>query len=274
LSRGHLAAEFITTPRGRIFALAHFPDRFEGRCVLVVPPFAEEMNKCRRMVTELAQELVATGYAVIVPDFYGTGDSEGDFADTHCEQWLLDLSATEAWLQAKGWRIDALLGIRAGCLIAAQFAQRRGPVNKTVFWQPVIDGARAFEQFLRLRIAAAAMDGRKESIAELKQQFSSGIVVDVAGYPLSPALAQQLPKLKLDAPSLSALGRIHWFEVLRSAEASIPVPTANFLKQLDAGNVEATLKTMIGEPYWASAEIVVLPELLAATRSALIGQAA
>ena len=53
----------------------------------MVPPFAEEMNKCRPMVTEVALGLAESGIASIVPDLYGTGDSGGDFSEGDWETW-------------------------------------------------------------------------------------------------------------------------------------------------------------------------------------------
>ncbi len=59
--------------------------------LLILPPFAEEMNCCRRVFASLAATLAgtpaaagtaadpATGIDCFLPDFYGTGDSEGDF---------------------------------------------------------------------------------------------------------------------------------------------------------------------------------------------------
>jgi len=55
-----------------------------GRCrgaYQYVAPFAEEMNKARRMAALQARAMSAAGYAVLCLDLHGCGDSAGDFAD-------------------------------------------------------------------------------------------------------------------------------------------------------------------------------------------------
>jgi exosortase A-associated hydrolase 2 len=269
---GGLAAEFIGGDGNRILVVAHHPATFDGSCVLVCPPFAEEMNKSRRMVTELAQRAVAAGHAVVIPDLFGTGDSDGDFAQASWTRWLDDLQAAERWIVARGWRVEWLLGIRLGCLLAAAHTSKRsGAVRGTIFWQPVTDGARALEQFLRIRVAASLMRDEKETVASLKGQLTAGNVVDVAGYGLSSALTHELEKLRLaDLVGLHC-GQLHWFEVLRSADAPPPAPATRLLEQLSQRDVPASLHTVIGEPFWASTEIVCVPQLLLETSNVMSG---
>jgi hypothetical protein len=45
-----------------------------------VPPFAEEMNKSRRMIAEVGRRLEGSGVGMLLVDLFGTGDSEGEFA--------------------------------------------------------------------------------------------------------------------------------------------------------------------------------------------------
>ena len=49
--------------------------------VLVLPAFAEEMNRCRAMVALQARAWSAQGVGTLVVDGFGTGDSAGEFAD-------------------------------------------------------------------------------------------------------------------------------------------------------------------------------------------------
>jgi exosortase A-associated hydrolase 2 len=266
-----ITAEFVTSGKGPIFVVAKHPQSFDGRCVLVVPPFAEEMNKSRRMISEFAVSMVSSGFAVVVPDFYGTGDSEGDFSETDCETWLTDLATTEAWIQSKGWSLDSILGIRLGCLIAAHFALKRNcALRALAFWQPVLDGTRAIEQFLRLRVAASLMEDKKETVSALSKELATGHAVEVAGYQLSPSLAAQMENLTL--PAITS-GRLHWFEVLRAPEAAVPRASSNAMEQIVTAGVTAALHTVIGKPFWATTEIEVNQELLEATSSVLAGEA-
>ena len=270
MSRDGLAAEFIGESAGRIFVLAHYPRSSAARCVLICPPFAEEMNKARKMVTELSRRLLARGLGVIVPDLFGTGDSEGNFADADWERWLEDLKTAERWALARGWQVESLLGIRLGCLLAANHAhERESAVSRTAFWQPVLDGSRALDQFLRLRTAASLMRDDKETVAGLKAQLAGGRVVDVAGYGVSSRLAAQMESLRLSSLYSDKLGDVHWFEVLRAADAPVSAATTKSVDELKQRGAAVSLHTVVGEPFWASTEIVCLPQLLTDTAGVL-----
>ena len=83
---------FIDGTAGRLFAiyLAPAPEAPRRGAVLYLPPFAEEMNRSRRMVLLQARRMVELGYQVLIVDLYGTGDSEGDFADARWAIWRAD----------------------------------------------------------------------------------------------------------------------------------------------------------------------------------------
>lgn len=53
--------------------------------VLGLRPFAEELNKSRRILVLAATHLAASGAEVLIPDRLGTGDSEGEFNDSNWE---------------------------------------------------------------------------------------------------------------------------------------------------------------------------------------------
>tara|TARA_B110000240_G_C13425650_1_gene421472 strand:+ start:552 stop:725 length:174 start_codon:yes stop_codon:yes gene_type:complete len=49
--------------------------------VIFVPPFAEEMNRSKRMYVLCARLLADAGIKSICFDFAGTGDSSGEWSD-------------------------------------------------------------------------------------------------------------------------------------------------------------------------------------------------
>lgn len=112
-----LSAHYVQGSRGKIFILLRQPPRPKS-AVLVVPPFAEEMNKSRTMLTRLSRALALRGVATVVPDLYGTGDSEGDFAEASWEIWQDDLQCASAWCMSRGIAVSGLLAIRFGAALA------------------------------------------------------------------------------------------------------------------------------------------------------------
>ena len=89
---------FLTGRAGALYA-RYQPPRASIRHradVVIVPPFAEEMNKSRRMFALLAERLATLGVGTALIDLYGTGDSEGDFGDARYDVWLDDMTAMVA----------------------------------------------------------------------------------------------------------------------------------------------------------------------------------
>jgi exosortase A-associated hydrolase 2 len=263
LSKGTQVVEFLGPPGRRVLVVQHRPARASGPCVIVVPPFAEEMNKSRRMVTLVAERLVQQGTAVLVPDLFGTGDSDGEFYDADWGAWKSDLETAAAWSERAGWRLTGMLAIRLGCLLGADWLRDRArPLESMVLWQPVESGERFLTQFLRLRVAASMMlPGKGETVTELRGQLSQGRTVEVAGYELSGRLAQQVDGLQLMAALESLRGAV-CFEVVREGAEAAASPLMRLGDAARAQGVTLERRRVEGDPFWATTEIVALPALI------------
>ena len=121
-----IEAFFLPGSQGAIFAIYHPPASgvIERGGVLYAPPFAEEMNKARRMAALQARRLAAAGFGVLIPDLYGCGDSGGDFAEARWDIWRDDLSRCRDWLRGRGHHRLVLWGLRLGALLAAELHRR------------------------------------------------------------------------------------------------------------------------------------------------------
>lgn len=268
-----IAPHFLEGKKGRIFVLMRRPAAAFGVGVMIVPPFAEEMNKSRRMFTDVAQALATRGVATVIPDLYGTGDSEGEFREADCECWLDDLARAAAWSAEDGWPIAGLLCTRLGCILGARAARDvLGGVRRAVFWQPVIDGERFITQFLRLRVAASMMDeDHKESVGQLRERLRNGASLEVAGYELSARLASEIDSLRLSPEMGSHLGNLHWMEVVREAGAPLPAPSMRCIERCSADGMEVRVQRFVGDPFWASTEVVRIAALVGGTVEVLAG---
>jgi len=235
--------------------------------VLVIPPFAEEMNKCRRMVTEVALGLADQGLGTVVPDLYGTGDSGGDFVDATWAGWLEDLGVAADWSGQQGAPVTGILATRLGAALAvgAMSAGSLPTVRGSVLWQPVLDGGRHVAQFLRLRIAASLTDDRRETLADLRAHLASGHSIEVAGYPLSSRLAAELETVRAPDSLPAGLGDMAWIELVREAGAGLASPSEQLLQRCAQAGRAVRAHVFVGEPFWASTEIVTNAEVVAAT---------
>ena len=260
-----LHAEFLGRVGEHILALLHVPVRPAMGCILIVPPFAEEMNKSRRMMSLVARDLAARGFAVAMLDVFGTGDSDGEFEQATWARWVTDVGVVAAWCARKGHPVTGVLGIRLGCALAAAASMHLpASTQRAVFWQPVPEGARVLEQFLRLRVAASMMEqDKKETVKDLRERLRNGETLEVAGYNVSGALAVAMDSIRLAELPLGSAD-VHWIDIVREEKPPVP-PTAKALDALRAQGRTVTYHQVIGEPFWSATEIVCIPELVAKT---------
>ncbi len=259
---------FLAGQSGPLFALYWAPAQSKPeRAFLHVPAFAEEMNKSRRMVALQAKAFAEQGYAVLVLDLFGTGDSGGDFAEATWGGWLSDVATGIAWLKQQGIAQVDLWGLRTGALLAIDFVQRNpGEIERLWLLQPALNGDTFVTQFLRLRVAAAMMNSAasQEKTGDLKKQLQQGQTLEVAGYSLNPDLINPLMALKPDPSALMSLRSVDVFEVVSRPDVQASPVNQQFIEKLVAAQVKASLHTVVGAPFWASQEITTAPALLAA----------
>lgn len=262
-----LRAEFIGAAGRRLFVLLRTPEQTTGECVLVVPPFAEEMNKSRKLVTDFARHECQRGRAVLCVDLFGTGDSDGEFAAARVERWLEDLAVAADWSAAQGWRVTSVLGIRMGAILAAMLATRRDMnLASAVFWQPLTNGARLIDQLLRVRVMASRMErDRNETVAELRAKLAAGENLEVAGYQLSGGLCADIDALDLVAALPAAFPPIRWLDVVTDAAAPVAPGTQRAIDKARAKGCKVDHTQVVGEPFWMATEIVRNPALVAAS---------
>ncbi|WP_374692021.1 hydrolase 2, exosortase A system-associated [Accumulibacter sp.] len=265
-----LEAFFLPATPGQRFALLHWPERAceVGGAVVYVPPFAEELNKSRRMAALQARAMAAAGYAVLQIDLLGCGDSSNDLVDASWEAWLADVQLACTWLQQRTGAPLWLWGHRTGCLLANEAANRMQCVVDQLFWQPVLSGKQYLQQFLRLRLAAELAGGDGRRVMELlRQQLRQGQPVEVAGYMLSSGLAGGLEKAELLLPHRS--GRVEWIEVSNRPDAGLSAAAVARLTQWQAAGQEVRGTVVGGPAFWQTSEITECNALVQASLLAM-----
>jgi exosortase A-associated hydrolase 2 len=265
-----ISGHFIDGPKGPLFTLLREPNGEADGCVLVVPPFAEEMNKCRRMVALTSSGLAGRGIATLLPDLFGTGDSGGHFHEATWGTWIDDVARVADFARGSGLELSGVLAIRSGCWIAERAAAQGliGPVGRTSFWQPVFDLGSHLRQFLRLRLAASLSEGVRESIGDLNARFAAGESIEVAGYVVSATMADEMKASEATRSISSALGRVRWLEFSRGSDGAVSKPASELVERSRAAGTDVEVETVPGEPFWSATEIVVNEIAVARTLAA------
>ena len=265
---------------GQRFCLYHPAqgDTLRG-LVVYIHPFAEEMNKSRRMAALQARALAGAGYAVLQIDLLGCGDSSGDSGDASWHSWVSDVVQACQWLRGRGNTLDPaasqaplwLWGLRAGCLLAVEAASQLNAPCNFLFWQPPATGKPLLQQFLRLKVAGDLLGGQAKGVMEaMRQQLTGGASVEIAGYLLSPGLASGLEQAVLAPPaSQGPAQRLEWFELSTRENASLSPVSAQTLAQWQQSGFSAGSHIVQGPAFWQTTEIEEAPALIATTTAAL-----
>ncbi len=281
LSPEPLVPFFLDGADGPLFCI-HYPPAVGSTprgALLFVPPFAEEMNRARRMVVLQARRLAALGFHVLLLDLYGTGDSGGDFGEARWEGWLADVGRARAWLAQQSGLPVGLWGLRTGCLLAAEHQkQNEEEPSSLLFWQPVANGQLFLIQFLRLKIAAAmsaGAEGAEEkgpSTKALRQGLLDGKALEVAGYDISPGVARGLDAARLGKAAPAAGSSVIWLEVGQGEDSSLPPASQAVVEAWRESGVEVVSGKISGSSFWSIEETTLVPALWQKTEEALLAQ--
>lgn len=273
-------AFFLAARTGQRFCLFHpaFGTTTRG-LVLYVHPFAEEMNKARRMAALQSRALAQAGYAVLQMDLLGCGDSSGEFGDASWQDWVADIVHACHWLRCHAnppsVEIEAaplwLWGLRAGCLLSLSAAKQLSASCNFLFWQPPPSGRVLLQQLLRLKVAGDMLNGKsKEAIETLRKKISNGTPVEIAGYMLSAELAMGLEQAEFAPPPFNGPPpRLEWLEITSQENTGTNAIRTQKTLQWQQSGYGVNCHVVHGPAFWQSSESVDTPALIAATTAAL-----
>lgn len=136
---------FAEGPR---FAVWWLPAEGEARgSVLCVQPFEGERAAARHVLAAQAWRLAARGWAVLMIDLQGTGDSPDFAKDAKLDMWRNDLLRAALLARQRAHGPHALWGVRGGALLGIDVAAALDQlVDAYVFWQPPEDGATLIDE--------------------------------------------------------------------------------------------------------------------------------
>jgi exosortase A-associated hydrolase 2 len=260
---------FMPARPGQRFCLFHqsAPGTTPRGAILYVHPFAEELNKSRRMAAMQARAFAASGFSVLQIDLHGCGDSSGDFSHARWQTWKQDLALALGWLARRSDGPVSIWGLRLGALLALDVsgdaALELGPViDRVILWHPVFKGKVHLDQFLRLRLASQMLSDAASAPAA-RAILAGGASVEVAGYEVTPELAAQIDGA--DATLATPPVPVHWFELAVDGDGGVAPAAMNQARRWQAAGVALSLHAVRGQPFWSATENLECPALLAAT---------
>lgn len=280
LSTPRVEPFFFDAAPGTRFCLYHAPDpHVEPRgAILYVHPFAEELNRTRRMAALQSRAFAALGYAVLQIDLFGCGDSCGDFHDGDWNLWKSDLALAAGWLAERTSGPLHLWGVRLGGLLALDFA-RSATVDSIILWQPFMSGRACINQFLRLRLARmqessvpapGSTTAPPRSTAALRAQLAVHGVIEVGGYEVAVPLVRAIDACDAAHIRLPPC-TVHWFSSAAAVPSKVAESAARLAERWAADGVALHFHQVAGVPFWAADDTPECPALLQATDAVFTG---
>lgn len=178
----------------RLFGVVHYPNDGVARAgVVICPPLGRQHLDTYRGLKMLSQQLSANGFAVMRFDYANTGDSTGDQCrDSAVDDYLESIRMAVGYLRASGAEGVALVGLRAGALLAATAASSIEGLDGLILWDPATDGRR----YLREQQALYQMTVGGQDADQLPPEQDA---VTLLGITLSDTAAAAFRALKMPA---------------------------------------------------------------------------
>jgi exosortase A-associated hydrolase 2 len=267
-----MSARFLGEPGKRFMAVHFNPAGKPLAHIIYLPPFGEEMNRCRALAAEQARQFACVGYSCTVMDFYGTGDSEGELHEADFAIWLANIQLLIDTLQSE-YRLPVVLwGLRLGAVLALEYAaQAQHPIQDILLWQPVTSCKRYVTQILRQRVASlVGKDLPPETTEEIRQRLEEGQNVEISGYLVGRGLIRDMERADPYAAGRLCSGKIHWLENVSEPGELISTGSGKAVARLQENNgVEVQL--FADPPLWQLHKRDTAPELLSVTQTLFSG---
>ena len=232
------------------------------------------------------------------------GGRDGETPDPW-STWSGDLRRAARWLRAAwpglplwGWALrGGSLAMAGAWLATTRPDELQGPLqgdtledtsgspdrsaagpDHWLMWQAMVDGDDLQRHWQRQALAAALAEGREgaAAAAAMRDAWARGETVDIAGTPVSAALARgarDRSLLQAPAPTGPRPGRLVWIDVQPTARDTPAPRTATCLAAWRSAGWQADWQSVPGSAFWLGPEVTTWPALTAATLAATAPQA-
>lgn len=227
---------FFSDPSQPLFGCCHIPNETQAKSQVVVicSPIGQEYIRSHRTVFQLANRLAQAGFYVLRFDYFGCGDSFGEFEDGSLSIWEDNINgAIEFILKRSGSEHITLIGLRLGATLALKAIKADPRYDQVVLWEPILNGPQYLEEMLK-----SHQSYTRHLIPVNKRYFGkSTSYEEILGFQFNPELIEELEGIQHDQiplnPNMAAL---------LVCNSETPVPGSHYEDFCKAhGNVELKL---------------------------------
>ncbi len=153
-----------------------------------------------RAFYQLASRLASKGYAVLRFDYFGCGDSNGNFEEGGLHQWTADiLSAVDEMHARFGSGKLCLIGYRMGATLASKAAESISGAHSIVLWEPILNGREYLSGLTERQVKFCKS-------VRCKIEYSPedpSLPTEILGFPLMPDLIREVKAINLNPTNLT-----------------------------------------------------------------------
>jgi pimeloyl-ACP methyl ester carboxylesterase len=223
---------------GQLFGWYHAPSHpMRDGGVVLCNPFGYEAMCLHRCYRVLAEQIAASGLAVLRFDYHGTGDSAGtDHDPERLSAWLASITAAvdELRHRAEVTKVS-LVGMRLGATLATLLGLEQQDPNLLglVLWSPYLTG-RAFVREMRMMQTA----GAEQAFASAEDRGASPATMRKADPSSTDSTDEEAIGYALTTDTVAELGRVD----LRARKDVRPAPRVLLLGRDDLPEDERFIK--------------------------------
>ena len=192
---GSVEAFFFGDPAAPLFGCHHPPNDGESDYgVVLCYPMGHEYIRTHRLYRFLARRLAESGFHVLRFDYFGTGDSAGEFEDARLDRWIGDTAAALAELRRRFLvRHVYAAGLRLGAAVALLAGIDHGGLEGLALWDPVTSGPEYLDDIIdhqnQQPLASSPRDGGAGGGSRGPRE--------IMGFPMTEAMYGDLDALDL-----------------------------------------------------------------------------
>lgn len=264
--------QVIQTTRGELAAILHTADAGAGTGVLMCHAFGEERKSSALTMARLAGAIAAAGLPVLRFDYFGTGDSEGDFVDADDRTRMDDIVDAAAFLRSQTRCTQlVLLGLRMGGTLAANAARRIDSATGLVLIEPLPNIEKYLGGELRRQLVRQMMthgkgsSSRDETMSRLEQD---DYVLDLDGFAIRAATYRRLCALGIRAGEVTPCGPVLVVQMHFNEK-----PKAELEGVCEAyreAGADVDFVKLVAQPIWQRIDVTLIPQLDASVTDWLV----
>jgi len=239
-------AQFIqrTHGSGLLFTLDRFVKNPIGHVIFIQGLF-EELNTNRHVFTRVANQLLAHNFHSTLFDYYGTGDSQGDFSHVTFASCQQDIIQQIERIKQQSNLPVSLIAYGTGALLLT--SEILAKVSQAQLWQAELVGKTFIKQLQRLSLLN---DANQNSTKDVEK-------IELSGYPCHRALIDDFNAAKIDFTENDKV-KVHFLECI-DPDIGLGIKAS----KLSSKSLSDHVHTLDEQKYWLASELVE-PEILIA----------